>query len=61
MNLKNMFNGKVQGKIRYNPDEDCFVLDCGSIDIGIMSEGFWSDYDEEVVEITIKTQDAPLG
>lgn len=51
--LKDLFKTGLRGKIKYDEDQDCYMLETRAMAIGIMSEGFWGDWEDEEVVITI--------
>ena len=52
--MKEIFKTPKKGKIIYNPDEDSYQFSTPQLDFGIMSEGFWEDFEGKEVEITIR-------
>ena len=52
----------IKGKVKWNPDEDCYVLDLGHIDIGIHSDdgSFYSEFEGEEIELRIRRTKANI-
>lgn len=55
MNIKQMFEQGITGTVRYNDVEDSYVLDLGSIDVGLYP--VWSEFEGKKVTIKVEVRE----
>jgi hypothetical protein len=56
INVTEMFEKGVKGKVYYDKDEDTYKIEIGCMGYDLC-QAFWSDYEDLIVEIKIKESD----
>jgi hypothetical protein len=52
INIKEMFEKGITGKVKYNEIEDSYQLDLGALDVGLYP--IWEDFEGQRVKITVE-------
>ena len=54
INIKEMFEKGIIGKVKYNEIEDSYQLDIGALDVGLYP--IWEDFEGETVKIKVEVK-----